>query len=63
MVKAMSIKKSQEQSSELKDKMKSWRATANVGAKGYNDKKKDAFETAVSSIISYLQAPVDLDKI
>jgi hypothetical protein len=43
--------------------MKTWRAKANFGAKSYNDKKKDAFETAVTSILSYLQAPVDLAKV
>ncbi len=43
--------------------MKTWRAKANIGAKNYNEKKKDAFEMAVTSILSYLQAPVDLVKV
>jgi hypothetical protein len=63
MVKAMSLNKNQESQTELKDKMKTWRAKANIGAKSYNEKKKDAFETAVTSILSYLQAPVDLAKV
>ena len=63
MVKAMSFNKNQDQQREFKDKMKTWRAKANIGAKSYNDQKKDAFETAVTSILSYLQAPVDLAKV
>lgn len=63
MTKAMSLGKNQDQQTELKDKMKTWRAKANIGAKNYNEKKKDAFETAVTSILSYLQAPVDLAKV
>ncbi len=61
MARAMSLNKNQDNG--LKDKMKTWRAKANMGAKSYNDKKKDAFETAVTSILSYLQAPVDLAKV
>lgn len=61
MTRAMSSNKNQDTG--LKDKMKTWRAKANIGAKSYNDKKKDAFETAVTSILSYLQAPVDLVKV